>query len=418
LRSYLDKIKFAEFKKEIDIKQIAKKIKENHESTTLFRVKQYNFKIVAGLVNNRDKIALALNTSQEKIIHEILNKFDNIKQYNIKKTAPFLQNEIEVNSKDTVDKYLPVIDFYGGKKYTTSSIIIVKYPNEERQNASFHRMMYLNQNKFAIRIVAQRHLDNAYQNAKKKNEDLKVAVVFGVHPAIEIASAFSAPEMDELELAASFLNNLNVYRLSNDILVPCESEFVLEGRITSELADEGPFIDLSRTSDKVRKQPILEIDKIYFRENPIFRTILPGGMEHRMLMGIPQEPRIFKGVLNTIPTIKNVVLTQGGCSWLHAVVQIKKRTEGDPKNAILAALAAHPSLKRVVIVDEDININDPNDVEWAIATRFQPDKDLLLVPNSKGSSLDPSSNDSITCKYGMDATKPITNNNEYEKAEI
>lgn len=412
----MDKIKVAEFKGKIEISQIARKIKNTHESPTIFRVKEYNFRILAGLINNREKVALALNTSQEKIIPTILNKFANIKQYNTKKTAPFLQNEIALNSQETLDKYLPVIDFYGGKKYTTSSIVIVKYPNEGRQNASFHRMMYLNQNKLAIRIVAQRHLDNAYQDAKGENEDLRVAVVFGVHPAIEIAAAFSAPEMDELELATSFLNDLNVYKLSNDISVPCESEFVLEGRITSEVADEGSFIDLTGTSDRIRKQPILKIDKIYFRENPIFRTILPGGREHRMLMGIPQEPRIFKGVSNTIPTVKNVMLTQGGCSWLHAVVQIKKRTEGDPKNAILAALAAHPSLKRVIIIDEDININDPIDVEWALATRFQPDKDLLLVPNSKGSSLDPSSDNSLTCKYGMDATKPIKNNKEYEKA--
>ncbi|MFO8017551.1 MAG: UbiD family decarboxylase [Promethearchaeia archaeon] len=414
----MEKISIKKHEERIGINQIAGEIKNSRETPTLYEVKEYDFEILAGLINNRKKIAAALDISQEKIIPHILSKLNRIKKYKIKKAAPFLQNKIQLNSNKTIDQFLPLIDFYGGKKYTTSSIVIVNYPNEDRQNASFHRMMYLDQNKFSIRIVAQRHLDNAYQYARQNDKDLKVAVIFGVHPAIEIASAFSAPEMDELELAASFLNKLDMYKLPNGILVPCGTEFVLEGRITSEFADEGPFIDLTGTVDRIRRQPVLEVDCIYFREKPIFRTILPGGREHKMLMGIPQEPRIFKYVSNTIPTVRNVILTQGGCSWLHAVVQIEKRTEGDPKNAVLAALAAHPSLKRVIVVDEDINIIDPHDVEWALATRFQPDKDLLLVSNSKGSSLDPSSENSLTCKYGMDATKPITDNEEFNKADI
>ena len=101
-------------------------------------------------------------------------------------------------------------------------------------------------------------------------------------------------------------------------------------------------------------------------------------------------------------------MTEGGGSWLHAVVQIKKRTPGDGKNTILAALAAHPSLKRVVVVDEDIDPTDPIDVEWAIATRCQPDKNILFVPGAKGSSLDPSADENgTTCKWGIDATKPL-----------
>ena len=103
-------------------------------------------------------------------------------------------------------------------------------------------------------------------------------------------------------------------------------------------------------------------------------------------------------------------MTEGGGSWLHAVVQIKKRTPGDGKNTILAALAAHPSLKCVIVIDDDINPTDPIEVEWAIATRCQPDKDLLLVPGTKGSSLNPSANHkegNSTCKWGIDATKPL-----------
>ncbi|MBD3197404.1 MAG: UbiD family decarboxylase [Candidatus Lokiarchaeota archaeon] len=417
MRNFLEKIEVSEYNKRISINDLSEKIKETKEKPTLFKVDEFKFPIIAGLINDREKIAQALGTQKENIINYILKKLENIQEYSTEKSAGFLDNEYNVNANTDLDRLLPLIDFYAGKKYTTSSIVITRFPGEDRQNASFHRMMYLEKNKLAIRVVAQRHLDTAYVDAMDNNKDLGVAIIFGVHPTIELASAFSAPLLDELELAAAFLEKLKVYKLSNGISVPIDSEFVMLGRITSSLADEGPFIDLTGTADRIRKQPILKIDKLYHRNEPIFRTLLPGGLEHRMLMGIPQEPRIFKGVYNTISTVKNVVLTPGGCCWLHAIVQIKKRTEGDPSNAILATLAAHPSLKRVIVVDEDIDITNSNDVEWALATRFQPDKDLIQIPKSKGSSLDPSSDNSITCKYGLDATKPLNNYTEFEKVD-
>jgi UbiD family decarboxylase len=418
MRDFLEQVGVKDYPDNMDNNQLGAAIVKSGEVPTSFKVKGYDFSIVAGLLGNRDLIAKALGTTKDQIISIITEKLKSPKKYNIVNTTDFLQNKIDVDSNTDLEKYLPVIDYYKGKKYTTSSIVTVKFPDENRQNASFHRMMYIGKNKFSIRVVAQRHLDKTYTDAMEKGEDLKVAIVFGVHPAVELASAFSYPGLDEFELASAFLGGLDVFKLPNGIMVPAGAEFVMEGRITKQMAEEGPFIDLTGTADRLRQQPIVEIDRIYFRNKPLFRTLLPGGSEHRMLMGIPQEPRMFAAISNTIPTVKNVVLTPGGCSWLHAVVQIKKRTEGDAKNAIMAALAAHPSLKRVVIVDEDIDPSDLNDVEWAIATRVQPDRDLHLVPGAKGSSLDPSAEKSITCKWGIDATKPLKNNEGYNKVEF
>ncbi|MHA1489571.1 MAG: UbiD family decarboxylase [Promethearchaeota archaeon] len=418
MRSFLEKIEVNTHDEFITLKSLGKEIKKRHEIPTKFNIEGFDFPLISGLINTRELLATSLGIKKNQIIKFISDKLENLKEYTRINNAPFLENKIEVKEDTKLDKFLPVIDFYADKKYTTSSIVIVKYPEENRQNASFHRMMYLGGNKFSIRIVKQRHLDRAYTDAMEKNNSLNVAIVFGVHPAIEITAAFSAPKLDELKLASAFLGGLNVHELPNGISVPANAEFVVEGKITKEMAEEGPFVDLTGTIDEVRQQPVLEVDNLYFRNNPIFRTILPGGNEHKMLMGVPQEPRMFKQISNTISTVKNVILTPGGCCWLHAVVQIKKRTEGDAKNTILAALAAHPSLKRVVVVDDDIDITNSNDVEWAISTRFQPDKDLLLVPNSKGSSLDPSSKNSVTCKWGLDATKPIKDNIGYNKVEF
>ncbi|MBS7617547.1 UbiD family decarboxylase, partial [Candidatus Bathyarchaeota archaeon] len=148
--------------------------------------------------------------------------------------------------------------------------------------------------------------------------------------------------------------------------------------------------------------------KLYMRNKPIWHLILPGGLEHKHLMGVPQEARMLKIIRNTVPTVKRVYLTVGGCCWLHAVVAIRKMHEGDGKNAGLAALAAHPSLKMAVVVDDDIDVENPNDVEWALATRLQPDKGVVVISGVRGSSLDPSQGKTgLTSKWIIDATIPL-----------
>jgi 2,5-furandicarboxylate decarboxylase 1 len=181
------------------------------------------------------------------------------------------------------------------------------------------------------------------------------------------------------------------------------------------------MVEMLRTYDFKRKQPIFELDKIRFRNNAIFYDILPGFAEHRLLMGLPVEAKIFHAVKNVVPTTKSVYLTDGGSNWLDAVIQIRKRLEGEPKNALLAAFASHPSLKIAIIVDDDIDPRDPRAVEYAISTRCQAERDLIVVQNAKGSSLDPSSDqvNLVTTKMGIDATATLLKPKErFEVARI
>ena len=145
-------------------------------------------------------------------------------------------------------------------------------------------------------------------------------------------------------------------------------------------------MDITGTYDFERIQPVIEFTGMHTKPDPIYHSILPGGNEHKLLMGVPYEPRIYKAVAG-VTSVRNVVLTTGGCGYLHAVVQIRKNTQGDGKNAIMAAFAAHTSLKHVVVVDEDINPFDMGDVEYAIATRVRGDRDLMGLPGAQ-SSLD------------------------------
>jgi UbiD family decarboxylase len=208
--------------------------------------------------------------------------------------------------------------------------------------------------------------------------------------------------------------------LTNDSLVPSDCELVLEGVVTDELVDEGPFPDIIGSYDIVRKQRVIKINRITHRSNPIYQAILPGGIEHRFLMGTPREATMFREVSRVCECV-DVRLTAGGSSWLHAVVKIRKRKEDDPRNALEAAFRGHPSLKQAVVVDEDIDVQDPNAVEWAVATRTQMDRDLVLKPGELGSSLDPSADQVTrkTCKVGLDATIPLDVSKEgFVKARI
>ena len=286
-------------------------------------------------------------------------------------------------------------------------------------NASIHRILVLGNDKGAVRIVP-RHLWSLYRRALESSGELRVTVALGLHPAVLLAAATSPPlGVFELEIAASLLGGLNVYRSPlNGNPVPAGAAAIIEGRLTGDTVEEGPYVDALMTYDRIRKQPVLEVDRVYTRRGGVEHVIIGGSLDHQMLMGFPREAAIWNAVRGVVPRVGKVRLTPGGGGWLHAVVQIEKQHEGDGKSAIMAAFAAHPSLKHVVVVDMDVDPDDPVMVEWAIATRFQADKDLVMVRNARGSTLDPSSEDGLTAKMGIDATKPLGGGMEFERGTV
>jgi UbiD family decarboxylase len=201
-----------------------------------------------------------------------------------------------------------------------------------------------------------------------------------------------------------------------------DAELVLEGRISAVKEEaEGPFVDITGTYDVQRKQPIVDVVGVLHREDYVYHALLSSGMEHLILMGLPHEVLIWDAVSKVVPRVYAVNLSRGGSGWLHAIISIEKHVDGDGKNALLAAFAAHPSLKHAVVVDSGINVFDVSDVEWALATRFQGSEDLIVVRNVRGSTLDPSADQDrlLTSKVGFDATRPLSKPKEkFERAKI
>jgi 2,5-furandicarboxylate decarboxylase 1 len=335
---------------------------------------------------------------------------------------PFLSRAIDQRSKPEVVNHAPCQEFVvtdpdlnqipilrhlenDGGNYITSGVFVARHP-EYGQNLDFHRCMQFSAQDMAVRVVKGRHFDQFLEELGQ----VDVAICVGNSPNVLVAGAISVDlGVDELEIANA-MQPLQVVRGQTvDLFIPAEAEFVIEGTVYRDRRHaEGPFVDLTETHDVIRQEPVFQVKAITHRQDAIWHALLPGGLEHKLLMGMPREPVIFKHV-NQVVECLDVNVNPGGCSWLHAIVQIRKQSDDDGRKAIQAAFAGHRSGKHVYVVDEDIDIYDPLCVEWAMATRFQGDRDLHVYERERGSSLDPSAElgTHLTTKIGFDLTKPL-----------
>lgn len=294
-------------------------------------------------------------------------------------------------------------------RYQSASVIIAEY--DGIRNMSFHRQFLRDANHCVSRFVP-RHLRTMTDKARANGDEINIAVINGPDATVLLAAAMSfTHDLDELTVAAALHQRLHgkplqLVTLPNGIQVPADSEFAMEARITLQDDDEGPYVDITGTVDDIRQEPLIEYDAVYHRNQAIFHALIPAEVEHRTLMGLPRAPTI-KAAVNAVVPCTDVYMTDGGSGWLSAVVAIEPQKEGDGLAAIHAALGGHGSMKQVTVVDTDIDCSNPVRVEWALMTRWQPDKDTLILSKQKGSSLDPSRDvDGLTSKIGIDATLP------------
>ncbi|MHA1868852.1 MAG: UbiD family decarboxylase [Candidatus Heimdallarchaeaceae archaeon] len=398
--------------------EITKIMKKYSNSAILFKkVKNTKYPLIGNLLQSRSWFNLLLK-SKKKEMYEKLNNASTKAKYPKEtdfSTSFEVETEVDFNQ-------LPIPKFFpkDGGRYLTSAIVIAKNPETGKVNASIHRIMILSKNEGIIRLVP-RDLYQIVHSNRKNGRNTPIALIVGYHPLIALAA--STPlKYGESELSvANALLEKGIKVIKTPIFgidVPVDVEFVIEGEIIAdETEEEGPFVDITGTLDTKRIQPVIRFKKLYHRKNAIFQTILPAHEEHYLLMGFPKEAAIYSYVKKIVPEVHDLVLTSGGCGWLHAVISITQRKTGDAKNVALAAFAAHPSLKWCTVVNEDIDVNNPSSVEWATITRAGLG-DIIVIDNIRGSSLDPSrnKNDDTSIKVIIDATKKENRNeNEYNR---
>ena len=427
LRSYISQIKKTKELKivktnvssKFEIAGITAKVDGSH--AVLFeKIKESNFRLVSNLVGTRKRFGIAVGGTESNIHEKIISAIKKAKKPKMIPSGKFMENK----SKNLLS--MPIVTHFEKESgpFITSSIAYAKNPETAKQNSSFHRLMPIDKTHFSIRMVEGRHLHRCFIDAKEHGEDLKIAITVGVHPAISIAGAYQADwGKDEIDIANSLLSEkLTLTKLPfTGLNVPSGSEIVMEGKILRDKTHPEWMVEMLQTYDHKRSQPIFQLENLYFRNNPIFHDVLSGYSEHRLLMGMPIESKLNGELKKSFSQTKQVSMTNGGCNWLHAVVQIKKKNDSDPKKIIKKTFESHRSLKQVTVVDEDIDPNDAVSVEYAMATRFQADKDLVILKNVRGSSLDPSSDQHKlqTAKMGIDATRSLSKRPEgFELAKI
>ncbi len=368
-------------------------------------------RVAMNILGSRELLASALGVAPGDIISHLSSRPPEGK-VKLVKDSPTK----EVMEKPDLSKIPILTHFEGdGAPYITAGVVVSEY--EGVMNASIHRLRVIGKDKLAARLVEFRHTYNLYKKAAEHGKALPVAIVIGIDPVTLFAVSTRVPEGKEFEYASALHGEpIEVFECGNGIKVP-HAEIVLEGYIhPTELVDEGPFVDISGTYDIVRKQPVIYLTNMMHREDPIYHALMPAGNEHNILMGVPYEPLIFSEV-KKVADVRNVILTPGGCWYFHAAVQIHKNNDEEARKAIEAAFSAHKSLKHVVVVDDDINIFDPNDIEFAIATRVKGDEDIYTYPNVRGSTLDPRSENGIGTKVGVDATMDLSKRWKFERAK-
>ena len=380
------------------------------KGATLFpRPGGHRIPVVSGLVSHRAWIADAMGVEPA----ELLERFQDAALDPIpwREVGTAAAQEVVHRNVDLARLLpLPTHNEHDSGPYITAGLLIARNPHTGRQNVSIHRCQLSGPNRLGV-LLLPRHAHVFFEAAERMQKPLEVAIVIGVDPLTLLASQAIVPlDADELEIAGALHRRpLPVVKcLTSDLRVPADAEIVLEGRLLPNVREpEGPFGEFPQYYGERAERHVIDVDAVTHRRDAIFHTIVGGGLEHILLGAIPREATLLAHLRRSFPNVLDLHLSLGGVGRYHLYVQIRKRQEGEAKNVMLAAFGGHYDIKQVVVVDPDVDIHDPAEVEWAVATRFQADQDLLVVANSQGSRLDPSTRDGVGAKMGLDATKPL-----------
>jgi 2,5-furandicarboxylate decarboxylase 1 len=399
-----------------EIGSLARKSEIQNGPALLFEnPKGYEIPVVVGILSTVERIALGIGVSKEQFIEKIANAMENPIKPRLTKYSPVKDKVFEENIDLLKLLPIPIHSELDGGPFISGGVVFSKDPISGRQNLSFNRMHVKGPKKLGIDIDPWRHLREFYESAGGK--PLDIAICIGLPPAIELAAAARVP-YDEIEMAGALLNEpIEMVKCDHvDIQVPACTEILIEGSIIPSIEKEGPFAEFTGYYGS-GNHPIVEVKAISHRSDAIYRTIAGASLEHVLLGNIvTRDPLLYRFVKHVCSGVK-AVHHPPHCSGFHAIISIKKTKEGEAKNVIFAALTSHVNLKHVIVVDDDIDIYDPKDVEWAIATRVQGDEDIIIIPNALGHTLDRSSKDGITAKVGIDATIPLDRKQDFVRVK-
>src|ERR1044072_2080721 len=402
-----------EIEKPVDLRNVAALVAQSEKALLFKNLIGYSMPVVSGLLQSHNRIALGMGVEYGQIADKLGKAMD--KPIKPKRVANAPVKEV-IHTGRKINLYdlpVPVFSVMDGGPMITAGVLIAE-DAEFGINAGIYRLMLKERNITGIDIVTPNNMRKFAERALAKKKPLPVSISIGTHPYELVASTFKANlGVNELTFAGG-LRNEPLRRADGETFpVPCiaDAEIVLEGEILPEgwVHPEGPFCEFNRLMGGMHMNPRVRIKSIMHRKDAVYYALqMPW---ENIWMSAPIYEAAARKVLFEagVQTVA-IHVTPGGCCHWHIVPPIKK-APGDGKNAIMALLSI-ADIKHVAIVDDDIDVFDPVDVEWAVATRVQADRDVVIVSNSRSKPLDPSlplpvhGKVPTTAKMGIDATIP------------
>src|SRR6266511_857873 len=369
------------------------------------RMKGTTFPVLTNLHASRSRLALAMGCAPEEMQRTYLRAMEKPIPPKTVTSGP-VKDVVLTGGHIDLHALPPILHHEGDAgAYLTAAISFAKDPSSETWNCAYNRLMVKGRDTTSIHLTAGKHLWEFQKIAEARGEPLPVAFAIGVHPAIALgALAIGSIDEDERAIMGALLGEpLELVKCeTSDVLVPAHAELVLEGEILPEArVAEGPFGEFTGYSLGERQREIVHYTAMTHRRDAMFQDITVAHLDHMLLSTIPMEANLFRAVRAMVPSVRAVRVP----GPFTCFVSIEQRIPGQGKNAILAAFGADLYMKRVVVVDDDVDVFDERQVNWAIATRCQPDRDLTIITNARGSDLDPSAReDGMSAKWGVDAT--------------
>ena len=366
--------------------------------------------VVTALTGNRKMFAQAMGVTVAEMSEHFAAAQSNPIQPVIVENAKSPVKQCVTMDVNLYDLPIPVHHEKDSGQYITAGVVVAKNPKTGERNVSIHRLQVTDKNHLGV-LILPRHLMTFQRMAETAGQSLDIAICIGLDPITLLSSqAIAALGFDEFGIAGALYGEPMelVKGETVDLEYPAHAEIVLEGKILPNVRQpEGPFGEYPKYYGPQKDREVIELTCMVSRKDPIFQTIVPATDEHTMLGAVAREGGVLKIIQHAVPSAKAVHLSPGGTGRYHLVVQIDKKNAGEAKNAIFAALGSSQEIKHVIVVDTDVDIFDPIDVDWAVATRVQADRDVFIVSGACGNKLDPSSDDGLSAKMGIDATVPM-----------
>ncbi len=371
-------------------------------------VRECQWPVFSSGVANQKRAALALGCAETEVtdvMARVLEPANGIAPLRVD-AAAWQANVQTGNDIDVRELPIPTHSRGDGGPFITGGVIVSKDPVSGRGNLSYNRMQVTGPRNFGFNVNEWRHVRTFMESRPDPTAPFPIAVAIGLDPAIMIAAGVRT-EADELTIAGAIRGaGIPVRRgVTVDVDIPAAAELVIEGHVLpAQRKGEGPLAEFHGYHGEIWESPTFEVSAVCWRDEPIFQTIIPGWYEHIYIGNVlPREPllRNFVRHLNKTAQVHIPPYANG----FAAIVQIERDNPGQPKNLAMAAMTAHINIKKVIVVDRDINIYDPADVLWALTNRVDWSRDVFTVPGAQGHEMDPTADQrGIHTKIGIDAT--------------